>query len=167
MTIYDGYRNKGEFDMKCTPQGFAPFEASGTTQSHGSKAALIGRTFHTVSTTALPNAPGSRKADVAVDVIDELSMALGPKWDVGREIDYVGDVMIIALPADDIDAMPALILYEKDGQAHVATVRGVDWEADHAFSSFRHAVIEMILTAASLVIADQAAGSSYDIGHQK
>jgi hypothetical protein len=90
---------------------------------------------------------------VSVDVVDELSAALGPKWDVMREIDYVGEISIIALPADDIDAMPTLIMYEKDGQAHVATIRGVEWETNHAFSSFRHAVSAMIATAASLSLS--------------
>ena len=87
---------------------------------------------------------------MSVDVVDELSAALGPKWDVMREIDYAGEASIIVLPAGDIDAMPTLIMYEKQGQAHVATIRGVEWETNHTFSSHRHAVSAMIATAASL-----------------
>lgn len=93
----------------------------------------------------------------SVDCLDDLSEQLGPNWEVKREIDYLGEISIIALPAPDIDVMPALILYEKDGQTHVATVRGADWETDRAFPSFREAMAAMTAEAATLVIACQAA----------
>jgi hypothetical protein len=117
------------------------------------------RAFHAALAVTFPDVPSSQRQQVSVDIVDELSAALGPKWDVLREIDYAGEESIIALPADDIDAMPTLIMYEEHGQTHVATIRGVEWETNHAFSSFRHAVSAMIATAAFLSNTGQAIDS--------
>ena len=114
------------------------------------------RAFHAALTVAFSDVLCSKRQQVSVDIVDELSAALGPKWDVMREIDYAGEASIIVLPAGDIDAMPTLIMYEEDGRTHVATIRGVERETNRAFSSFRHAVSAMIATAASLSNTGQA-----------
>ena len=81
------------------------------------------------------------------DVIALVSGALGSDWTVLRETDCEGDVSIIALPAEETDRTPCFILYEKGGQAHVASVRRDKWDRDLSFDSFSEAVDAFIVEA--------------------
>jgi hypothetical protein len=81
------------------------------------------------------------------DVIAVLSDALGADWVVERETDYTGEMSIIAFPASDQDARPTFVLYEADGQTHVATIRGDEWASDHGFNRFRQGVDAIIAAA--------------------
>jgi hypothetical protein len=84
------------------------------------------------------------------DVLAVLSAALGSDWAVERETDSEGEISIIALPAEESNGTPTFVLYEKDGQARVATIRGDEWECDHGFNGFRQAVDAIIAEARAL-----------------
>ena len=81
------------------------------------------------------------------EVVAALSEALGPDWAVERETDYEGEVSIIALSTLDLERMPAVILYEKEGMAHVATMKCDEWENDLSFASFQQATDAFIAEA--------------------
>lgn len=87
------------------------------------------------------------------DVIAMVSGALGPDWTVLRETDCEGDVSIIALPAEETGRTPSFILYEKDGQTHVASVRCDQWGLDLIFDSFSKAVDAFIAEALASSVA--------------
>jgi hypothetical protein len=95
--------------------------------------------------------PLARAAAASFNVLDELSAALAPRWNVEQETDYLGAVSFVALPADDDPAMPAFILYEKGGRAGIATIQGDDWEVGQTFTSQRQAVAKIIAGAATLL----------------
>jgi hypothetical protein len=84
------------------------------------------------------------------DMVAVLSAALGSDWVVERETDSEGEVSIIALPTEELNGTPAFILYEKDGKARVATIRGDEWECDHGFNGFRQGVDAIIAEARAL-----------------
>jgi len=98
-----------------------------------------------------------------LDAAAVLSAALAPKWSVQREVDYVGEVSIILLPAHDHPtiehrALPSFILFEKDGQARVATVTEDQWVADQGFRDIQPAVTAIIAAAAAISTSHQHAG---------
>jgi hypothetical protein len=76
----------------------------------------------------------------APDVIAVLSNALSTDWVVARETDYEGRMSVITLPALGKEKLPSFILYERDGQTHVATITGDEWANDRCFDDFRQAV---------------------------
>ena len=89
--------------------------------------------------------------DIRRDIILSLSSALGSAWKVHREIDCVGDVSIVVMPASDDDpSMPTFVLYEAGGEARVGTIRRDEWQADQGFATVQQAAISGILTAVNL-----------------
>jgi hypothetical protein len=102
-----------------------------------------------------PAAPWLLLPATAGEVVSVLSTALGADWAVERETDCEGEVSIIALPAGDVGRLPAFILYEKNGQTRIATVRSDEWERDRGFASFRQAVDALIVEARASSNAEQ------------
>ena len=83
------------------------------------------------------------------DIVVLLTAALGPAWNVQREIDCVGEVSIVVMPVSNHPAVPTFILYEAGGQAHVGTIRQDEWEADQGFDTVQQAAIAGIIAAAN------------------
>ncbi len=96
---------------------------------------------------AFPNSPWMLQRTPRKEVVSMLSKALGSGWVVEREIDADGDVSIIALPFIDDEPTPTLILYEKAGRTHVATIRCDRWENDRGYNSFQQATDAFIAAA--------------------
>ena len=85
-----------------------------------------------------------------LDIVATLSKALGSAWIVQREIDCEGEVSVVALAVRDDETMPAFILYEADGLAHVATVKHDKWQSGRAYAMAEEAVAAIVcLTAAT------------------
>jgi hypothetical protein len=81
-----------------------------------------------------------------------LSPILASTWEVVREIDPAGEVSIVVFSTADDLAMPTFILFEKGGQAVVATIRDDVWENEQGVASYRQAV-SAILAATTRVDA--------------
>ena len=77
-------------------------------------------------------------------ILQSIRAALGPTWSVEQEIDYLGEISIIAMPDDDEAAHPTLILFEKQGQAHVGVVHNDNWDSLIAFATRSAAVAALI-----------------------
>lgn len=70
------------------------------------------------------------------DAVAVLVAALGPEWTVERETHRKGDTAIIVLSAREPEDGPSFILYERDGQARLATMQGDDWQREQRFARF-------------------------------
>ncbi len=108
----------------------------------------------TASANAAPATTPARIAGEAFDALGQLAAALAPEWQVEQETDYLGNVSFVTLPKKADPEMPAFILYEKEGQAHVATVRQDTWENDRAFATCDQAVNAVVDRATIQVIVD-------------
>jgi hypothetical protein len=82
-----------------------------------------------------------------VDAIALLSPILASAWEVVREVDPAGEVSIVAFSTADDLAMPTFSLFEKGGQAVVATIRDDVWESEQGFASYRQAVSTILAEA--------------------
>jgi hypothetical protein len=102
----------------------------------------------TVLTNPLTSPSWLRQPTAPLDIVATLSKALGFAWIAQREIDWEGEVSVIVLAAGDDEAMPAFILYETDGLAHVATVKHDEWQTGRAYATAEEAVAAIVsLTA--------------------
>ncbi len=90
---------------------------------------------------------------IPFDAVASLSAAASDAWEVERMVDPAGEVSIIVLPTSDDPALPTFMLYEKHGQARVATIRDDVWESDVAFTSGRQAVAAITAATEALAIA--------------
>jgi hypothetical protein len=84
------------------------------------------------------------------DAVFELSAGLAPTWQVERAIDYAGDISFIALPGSNDPGMAAFIIFERDGRAHIGTVRNDAWHDGRSFATLPQAVKAIIAQAAHL-----------------
>jgi hypothetical protein len=82
--------------------------------------------------------------EMAPDQMARLALALAPRWQIERATDYLGAVSVVAVPFDDDPAEPTFMLYEADGNSHVATIMQDAWECDDAFETCGHAVTALI-----------------------
>jgi hypothetical protein len=82
-----------------------------------------------------------------MDAVPLLSAALAPTWDVEQAVDPAGETSIVVFSAIDDTAMPAFILFEKEGKAAVATVRNDVWESEQDFTSCELAATAIIVEA--------------------
>jgi hypothetical protein len=111
------------------------------------KAVLMTHVVHDGLIKAFANSPWMLLPARHKEVVSELAEALGPDWVVEREIDFEGEVSIIALPIIDAAPAPTFILYEKAGRAHVATIRFDRWENDRGYNSFQQATDAFVAEA--------------------
>lgn len=84
-----------------------------------------------------------------VDVMALLTAGVTHEWEVMQEIDPVGEISVIVMPALDGPAKPCFLLYEKNGHAQVATIRDDCWESDSTFASSAEAVAAIVAATAS------------------
>ena len=82
-----------------------------------------------------------------IDAAALLSATLAPTWDVEQEVDPAGEASIVVFSTIDDTAMPAFILFEKDGKAVVATVRNDVWESEQDFTGCETAAAAIIVEA--------------------
>jgi hypothetical protein len=80
-----------------------------------------------------------------MDAVALLSATLSPAWDVEQAIDPAGEASIIVSSAIDDTAVPAFILYEKEGEVVIATVRNDVWESEQDFTSYEPAAAAIIV----------------------
>jgi hypothetical protein len=85
----------------------------------------------------------------AMPLLDAIALlsALKPAWDVEEAVDPAGERSIVVFSAVDDLAMPAFILFEKDGTAIVATVRNDVWESEQDFPSCESAAAAIVVEA--------------------
>jgi hypothetical protein len=102
-----------------------------------------------------------RDAASPVDVVALLSASLPLGWEVEREVDPTGNISIVVLSSIDHPAMPSFILYEKEGQAIVATIRDDIWEKAQTFTSCQRAVASILAATAA---ASDGTGESNTLG---
>jgi hypothetical protein len=88
-----------------------------------------------------------RDAMSPFDVVATLFAALAPTWTVEREIDPLGNLTIIALPARYGSARSAFVLYEDNGCAQFGTIKGEIWQSKCAFPTCQRAVAAIIAAA--------------------
>lgn len=85
-----------------------------------------------------------RQFAAPLDIVATLAQALGFAWVVQREIDWQGEVSVIALPANDDETMPAFVLYEQGGLAQVATVKHDEWQPKRGYATAAEAVAAIV-----------------------
>ena len=95
----------------------------------------------------LPAKQWLRDAMSPFDVVATLLAALAPAWTVEREIDPLGDLTIIVLPAGYGSARSAFVLYEDNGCAQFGTIKGEIWQSKCAFPTCQRAVAAIIAAA--------------------
>ena len=82
-----------------------------------------------------------------MDAVALLSATLVPAWDVEQAINPAREASIVVFSAIDDTAMPAFILFEKEGKAVAATVRNDVWESEQDFASCELAAAAIVVEA--------------------
>jgi hypothetical protein len=87
------------------------------------------------------------------DVLLALADALGDDWTVCCETDCEGENSIIAISTVEADRLPSILLYEKGGMPHVASVVDDEWCGERAFDTV-HRAMGAFITLARLAHID-------------
>lgn len=76
-----------------------------------------------------------------------LSAGLSGAWDVTLSVDPDGETSVVVAPVDDDPATPSYILFQKDGQAWVGTVKTDAWQSEQRFTTYEDAVAAIVSAA--------------------
>ena len=99
----------------------------------------------------------------AMPLLDAVALlsALKPAWDVEEAVDPMGERSIVVCSAADDPAMPAFMLFEREGTVVAATVRNDIWESERCFPSCDGAAAAIVTDATRAELLGAGSGGHH------